>query len=275
MNAPSVPSKAPDSQRVETRVPATPPDRPKRPLAAIAAAAGVVLLKLKSVVGLLKIATLGKLFLSSSSMLFYMWVMAKRGGVWFGVGFVVLLLIHELGHATIIRRYKLEAGWPIFIPFFGAMIALKQRPPSREADAEISFAGPLWGTIASFAAASLYFVTDRPFWLSLGYTGLFLNMFNMTPVRPLDGGAIVEMFSRRAWIVGGLVILALFAMNPASPALIMVLLMLPRMFSRSDPNLVEPVPDAVRRTWMFRYVGLLAFMGAGMYFMRAALHAPD
>ncbi len=244
----------------------------KRGLGAMLAALGLAAAKLKGLLGLLKLATLGKLFLSSFSMLAYMWVMAMRGGWLFGVGFVVILLIHELGHATAIKRYGLKAGWPVFIPFFGAMIALKERPPSREADAEISIAGPMWGTVASFAAAGLYYVTRSPFWLSLGYTGLFLNMFNMTPVRPLDGGAIVEMFSRRAWIIGGIVVVGLFAMNPASPALIMILLMLPRMFRRSDPSADEPLSPEVRRLWMWKYFGLLAFMGAGMFFTKSMLH---
>lgn len=267
--------RAPEPQGPEPpRLVPPPPEPPKKKsgLGAIGAAVAFVLLKLKSVIALLKFATLGKLLLSGSSMFLYIGVMALRRGPAFGVGFVVLLLIHELGHATTIRRYGLKASWPIFIPFFGAMIALKEAPPSREADAEISFGGPLWGTIASFGAASLYFVTHGTFWLALGYTGLFLNMFNMTPVRPLDGGAIAEMFSQRAWIVGGVVILGLFIMNPMSPALIMVLFMLPRMFRRKSTEQLAPISDSLRRTWMVRYLGLLAFAGAGMYLIRMLLH---
>lgn len=250
-----------------------PPPKPsgKGRVGAIAATVGFALLKLKSLVALLKLATLGKVLLSGGSMIVYIAVMAARSGLAFGVGFVVLLLIHELGHAAAIRSHGIKASWPVFIPFFGAMIALKERPPSREADAEISYGGPLWGTVASFVVISLYFLGRNPFWLGLGYTGLFLNMFNLTPVRPLDGGAIAEMFSHRAWILGGIVIIGLLVMNPFSPALLMVLMFVPRMLKRRTEDALEPLPDAVRRRWMFRYVGLLAFTGVGMYFTRTLL----
>lgn len=270
--APDPPSE-PHRQGPHLVPPPPPPPKKKSGFGAIAAAVGFVLLKLKSVLALLKFASLGKLLLTGSSMFLYIGYMALRRGPAFGVGFVLLLLVHELGHALTIRRYGLKASWPIFIPMFGAMIALKERPPSREADAEISFGGPFWGTIASFAAASLYFVTHSTFWLALGYTGLFLNMFNLTPVRPLDGGAIAEMFSQRAWILGGIVVVGLFIMNPMSPALVMVLFMLPRMWKRKSAEPLEPIPDSLRRTWMVRYVGLLAFAGAGMYFTRTLLEA--
>jgi Zn-dependent protease len=260
----------PENEPLSPRVPEPPQPRKKGGAGAAAAGVGFLLLKLKSVLALLKFATIGKLLLSGSSMFLYIGVMALRSGPAFGVGFVVLLLLHELGHATTIRRHGLKAGWPIFIPFFGAMIALKERPPTREIDAEISFGGPLWGTIASFGVASVYFLTRSPFWLSLGYTGLFLNMFNLTPVRPLDGGAIVEMFSRRAWILGGIVIVGLFLMNPMSPALLMMLFALPRMLKRSAQQL-EPISDAARRRWAIRYFGLLGFAAGGMYFTRTLL----
>src|SRR5262249_53429981 len=162
------------------------------PLAALAA---VVAVKAKALIGLLKFASLGKLALTSISMLAMIWIYALRGGLPFAVGFVLLLLIHEMGHAIAIRRAGLNAGWPVFIPGLGAFITLKEVPTSRVMEAEIGYAGPLFGTAASLAVAALYLVTRSELCLSLAYTGFFLNLFNMIPLHPLDGGRVAQVFS--------------------------------------------------------------------------------
>ena len=92
-------------------------------------------------------------------MFLYLWFQASRYGWKFAAGFVVLLFLHEMGHAVAIRKYGLKAGWPLFIPGFGALISMKEPAPSRGIDAEISFGGPLWGTIASFAVAGVTAIT--------------------------------------------------------------------------------------------------------------------
>jgi Zn-dependent protease len=253
------------------------PSEPARPkgksggLAAVGAAVGGVLLKFKGALGMLKFLSVGKLLMSGGSMFLYLWYQASRHGWSFGLGFVLLLFIHEMGHAVVIRKHGLRSGWPLFIPGLGAMIALKDTPPSREVDAEISLGGPLWGTVASFAVLSVFFVTRSEFWLALGYSGLFLNMFNLTPVRPLDGGAIAEMFSRKAWIPGALILVFLMVTSPASPALIMMLFMLPRVFQRNQVAL-EPLAPGIAQKWALRYFGLLGFMGAGLFLAGAIMH---
>jgi Zn-dependent protease len=234
------------------------------PLGALGAFLLLVLSKAKTLLVLLKALPFAKVLLSGGSFMVYVAYMAMRSGWRFGVGFVILLLIHELGHAFAIKRAGLRSGWPVFIPMFGAMISLKDAPQSREVDAKISFGGPLWGTIASLACILLYPVTHDEIFLGLGSTGMFLNGFNMTPIRPLDGGAIAEMFSRRAWLIG-LVFIGILALTTGfSMALIFVLMGLPKVFERSKEEL-EPVDPGVRTIWAVKYLGLLGVMAGGFF----------
>src|SRR5437868_4942529 len=109
---------------------APPPERTRGPATTVAAGAVLlaVLAKAKGLLIGLKFLKLGKLMLTIVSMFATIWVYAQSGGWAFGVGFVLLILINELGHAVAIRRAGLAAGYPVFIPFFGAMIALKDQP---------------------------------------------------------------------------------------------------------------------------------------------------
>ena len=81
---------------------------------------------------------------------------AQRGGWPFALGFVLLILVHEIGHGVEIKRAGLQAGYPLFIPFFGALISLRGQPRSPVEEARIAFAGPLWGGAAANATAALY-----------------------------------------------------------------------------------------------------------------------
>src|SRR4051794_40128362 len=112
----------------------------------IGTGAMVALSKGKAGLLLLKGLPFGKLLLTSGTMFASMLVYARRGGWAFAVGFVLLLLIHELGHGYAMRRASIAAGWPIFVPFFGAMISMKGRPEHPRVEADIAYAGPVAGT---------------------------------------------------------------------------------------------------------------------------------
>src|SRR6185312_1288278 len=99
---------------------------------------------------------------------------------------------------------------PVFIPFVGAMISLRGRPATASVEADIAYAGPIAGTAASLACAGVYLLGGSRLWLALAYTGFFLNLFNMIPMPPLDGGRVARAFSRRAWILGGILIGGMF-----------------------------------------------------------------
>jgi len=253
---------------------APPPSR-RGPWKKILAACGLILLKLKSILGLLKLASLGKFALTGLSMAVMIWVEAQRGGILFGVGFVLLLLLHEMGHALAIRRAGLRAGWPVFIPFFGAMIALKDAPPSRGVEAFIAYGGPLAGTVASLLSAALYLVTGERVFLALAYTGFFLNLFNLIPISPLDGGRIAQAFSRHAWILGGLLLGGLFLFSRAPQLLLIGFFALMHVFRRRrvpDTDLAaQAASPEEQRTWSTRYFGLCFFLGAAIFLSRRIL----
>ena len=120
----------------------------------------------------------------------------------FAVGFCVLMLIHELGHVAANWYYGLSASPPIFVPFIGAVINLRQRPPNAKVEAIIGIAGPITGTIGALAAYAWYVNTGSKLALELSFFGFMLNLFNLLPVPPLDGGRVTAAVSPWIWLLG-------------------------------------------------------------------------
>jgi Zn-dependent protease len=157
-----------------------------------------------------------KIFTTSASMLVSLGAYAWFWGWKFAVGFVLLLFVHELGHYLEAKRQGLDVGAPIFIPFLGAAILLKENPLNAWREAQIAIAGPIVGSIG---AAVVWLVGEQQnseLFMALGFTGFFLNLFNLLPVVPLDGGRIAAAIHPILWFVGfiGLVGLAFAAPNP-------------------------------------------------------------
>src|SRR5512141_2334346 len=146
---------------------------------------------------------------SGGTMLLMIWVYMHLWGWPFALGFVLLLLVHETGHLIVAKKFGLNVGAPVFIPFMGAFIALKEAPKDAWMEAWVGIGGPLLGTLGAAACAWLFVLTGNPFFRALAYTGFFLNLFNLAPVGFLDGGRIVTALSPWLWIVGFLVIFLL------------------------------------------------------------------
>lgn len=226
----------------------------------------LALTKLKGLVALVKLLPMGKVLLTSLSMLAMIVFESQRSGWTFGVGFVLLILIHELGHGYAMRRHGVHAGWPVFIPFIGAMIAMRGVPRDRDVEAHIAYGGPLAGAAASLATAGVGLVIHSPLLLALAYSGFFLNLFNLTPMSPLDGGRIAQAFSRRAWIAG-LLILGGMMLITQTPQLILIGIMgLGQLFRGGTDQDREQLSTDVQRTWATRYFGLCAVLVGGVYF---------
>ena len=243
---------------------------------AIGAVIGVIALllaKSKGILVLLKGLSSGKVLLSLGSMLAMVWVLARESGWWFGVGFVLMLLIHELGHGWAIKREGLSAGYPIFIPFLGAMIALKGQPRNSLVEARIAIAGPMAGTAAALGATSLYLATDQRLYLAIAYSGYFLNLFNLVPISPLDGGRVAKMFSRRIWILGLALLAGLALVHLSIPLIIIGLFALMNSLRPQPPGPDEhEVSQRDRVNMAANYFGLAAFLAVGMYFAGILLH---
>lgn len=129
------------------------------------------------------------------------------GNLPIAIGFVVLMLIHELGHVIATRYYGLSASPPIFIPFVGAMINLRETPPNAWVESVVGMGGPFLGTIGALAsyALALSLPAHSALQVEVLYAtqlGFLLNLFNLLPVPPLDGGRITAAITPWLWIPG-------------------------------------------------------------------------
>jgi Zn-dependent protease len=250
-----------------------PPNKRRGPWVTITGLLLFALSKFKFLLVGLKALPFAKILITSGSMLLSMVVYAVGMGVPFAVGFVLMILIHELGHGYAMRRHGLAAGAPVFIPFLGAMIAMKSQPRTPLVEAEVAIAGPIAGTVAALVACALFFVTHSPLYLALAHTGFLLNLFNLTPFGFLDGGRVVKLFSRKMWIVGALVLMTMFALTHSLQLLLIGLLSLPSVFSKQGPPPGdEEVKPSERVNMAFHYFGLCGFLAAGMYLSQRLLH---
>jgi Zn-dependent protease len=134
----------------------------------------------------------------------------------FAVGFVLLLLVHEMGHVIQLRREGIKASAPMFIPFMGAVISAKSLGQNALAEARVGLAGPILGSIGSAACILIWKATGNDLWRALAFTGFFLNLFNLLPVVPLDGGRAMAAMAPWMWFVGfaAMIPLALIFPNP-------------------------------------------------------------
>ena len=157
-----------------------------------------------------------KLLTTSASMLVSVGAYALIWGVKFAVGFVALLFIHELGHYIQLRREGVKPSGMVFIPFLGAAVATRSLGGSALAEARVGLAGPILGSLAAAALLPIAAATDDDFWRALAFTGFFLNLFNLLPVVPLDGGRAMAAMAPWMWFVGfgAIVLLVLIWPNP-------------------------------------------------------------
>jgi Zn-dependent protease len=142
----------------------------------------------------------------------------------FAVGFVLLIFVHEMGHVVVLRRQGVPASAPIFIPFLGAFVNMRQMPRNAYQEAVSGLAGPYFGTAASVAVALWGHAVGSNFLLQLGAVGFLLNLFNLLPVLPLDGGRAAAALHPVLWLVGLAGLLAWEFFNPSPVALIILVL---------------------------------------------------
>ena len=206
---------------------------------------------------------------SGGTMLLMIWVYAMMWGWQFGVGFVILLLVHECGHLLVARKFGLKVGAPVFIPFMGAFIALKEAPRNAWMEACVGIGGPMLGTAGALACNVLGEAFNAPVFTALAWFGYFLNLFNLTPVGMLDGGRIVTALSRWLWLPGFAILIWFGWKYPNFIVWLMVLASLPRVASLFRKRTEEEqhyfeVTTSQRWTMSFLYFGLIALLLAGM-----------
>jgi Zn-dependent protease len=142
----------------------------------------------------------------------------------FAVGFVLLIFVHEMGHALMLRRRGIKAGLPVFLPFIGAFISMKSQPASVYEEAESALAGPVTGTAGAFVVWWAGNALDSQLLVSLAFTGFLLNLFNLLPALPLDGGRVAGALHPVIWLLG-LVALVFFEIVRPSPIIPIIILL--------------------------------------------------
>jgi len=200
-------------------------------VAGILAFLGLVLSKL-SYVGLLVLKFKGLWFTVISTGVTAL-IYAQLFGWAFGVGIVLLILIHESGHVVVARIMGLPVTLPVMIPFLGAFVSMKQQPRSVAQESIMAIGGPVLGSMAAglcyLGYLSMPTSTTGQLLRALAYFGFLINLFNLIPLTPLDGGRVTSLLSK--WFnVAGLLIAAgllLFEMQvgtTVSPVLFLVLI---------------------------------------------------
>jgi Zn-dependent protease len=270
--APPMPVPEPVSAEPDEPIALAPDEQPpwwRRGLSFLAVVAALLAKFGKAVLLLLPKA---KLLTTSGTMLVSIAAYSLLWGWKFALGFVVLLFVHEMGHVIALRREGIQASAPMFIPFFGAAVMAKSLGDDAAAEARVGLSGPILGTLGALALLPVALATGEHFWYALVFTGLFLNLFNLLPVVPLDGGRAMAALSPWMWFVG-LFAMALLTFAVPNPILIVVLLLAifetyrrwqARKSGDDAVNAYYRVKPAQRFAILAVYVGLIAVCAVGM-----------
>jgi Zn-dependent protease len=238
---------------------------------AVVAAAGVLLLKFKSILIALKF---GKFAATFISMFIMIWVYATQFGAAYAVGFVLLIAVHECGHLLAARSVGFKTSMPIFIPFVGAFISMKQSPTDARTEAVIAAGGPVIGSLGAFVCLGLGIGFRSDLLLALAYSGCLINLFNLVPVHPLDGGRIVTAISPFMWLLGIPILLVMAVKFPNPIVILFVILGAFQAYKlwKSPDKTYFAVSKQTRFTFAALYFGLMAALGLVMSWVHG-MHA--
>ena len=206
---------------------------------------------------------------TGGTMLLSIGAYAMMWGWMFALGFVLLLFVHECGHLLVARFFGLRVGAPVFIPFMGALIALKEAPKDAWMEAWVGIGGPLLGSAGALVCEGLYQLTGNPLFRGLAFSGFFLNLFNLAPIGYLDGGRIVTALSPWLWLAGAAVMVGLLVLHPNFIVGLILILSLPRLWflfrkkSDEERRYFEVSPGR-RLAMAGLYFGLIAVLVMGM-----------
>jgi Zn-dependent protease len=203
---------------------------------------------------------------TGGTMFLSIFLYAQLFGWGYAAGFVLLIFVHEAGHLFAARSVGLAVGWPVFIPFMGALIALKEAPRNAWIESIVAIGGPVLGTIGALVPLGIFFLQGDPLYLAIAYAGFFLNLFNLVPIVPLDGGRIVSAISPWLWLLGLAILVPMLLWSWNILLLILVALSLPRVFALFRRREVDEVryfecTAAQRGIISVSYFLLLALLG--------------
>jgi len=233
-----------------------------RRLAAPLIGLGFLIVKFGGLLLKFKVITTGLSMVVSVAAYAWLW------GWPFAIGFVLLIFVHELGHVVELRRQGIPASAPLFIPFLGAVIGMKQLPDDAWKEARVALAGPILGSVGAAACWIVGEATGSELLVGLAFVGFFLNLFNLIPIVPLDGGRAAGALHPIFWFVGLLMMIALVLLRP-NPILILIVIvggldLWRRWRERGDAAHYYDIPGWQRVTVGIVYLGLVAVLALAM-----------
>ena len=213
---------------------------------------------------------MGPIIMMALSMLISIAVYAAAFGLKFALGFVLLLFAHEYGHLVASKVVGLQVSSPIFIPFLGAVIRIKELPLNAKMEANVAIGGPAMGTLSALFCLAAYFWTNSMLMLVLSYTACLLNLFNLIPCDPLDGGRIAAAISPRLWWLGSILIGVLFIYTYNIFVFIILVFSLFRLWqgnSIHDNVLYYQLTVGQRLSVGWWYFGLISVLGGTTWYI--------
>ena len=233
-----------------------------RKLFAPAIALGFLIVKYGAILLKFKVVATGASMLVSIGAYAWIW------GLPFAIGFVVLIFIHEIGHVMELRRQGVPASAPLFIPFLGAVIGMKELPDDAWKEARVALAGPILGSVGAAALWIAGEASGSELLVALAFVGFFLNLFNLIPIVPLDGGRAVAALHPAIWFVGLLMMVGLVVVS-FNPLLLLIVViggldLWRRWKERGQAAEYYRLPMWQKVTVAVVYLGLAAILGLAM-----------
>jgi Zn-dependent protease len=221
-----------------------------------------------------------KVLLTGGTMLLSLVLYAGLFGWPYAAGFVGLLFVHEMGHYLAAKQRGMDVSAPMFVPFLGALITIRQPPRDAETEAYMAYGGPFVGTLGAFAVYFWARDAGSMTGLAIAYAGFFLNLFNLLPVSPLDGGRICAVLGPSVWLLGAPLLLALLIWRPSPVLLIVLIMAFPQLRAAWNYDKDAPASRAyyevgtqARIEYTVMYLGLVAVLAMVTYSLHNELQA--
>ena len=212
----------------------------------------------------LTLAKFANVFIALGSIVLSLWAYGMLYGWSFGAGIIALILVHELGHYYAAHQKHLNPSLPNFMPFVGAWVSVKDGFPDAETEAYVAYAGPFVGALFAFGLYYWGRSNDSGYALALAQAGFVLNLFNLIPLHPLDGGRITAVISPKLWLLGAPILLALWFYQPSPLLILITILAVPQVIKalQDHPDHAghKTVSDTVKFEYGVLYLALTAVL---------------